>query len=355
MPIPIQQRKLFYMKSEIHEFTNINKKAMIKINTLILVLFASANLFAQNANRHTSVAWTSNGLEDKTFVENKGQFNGSAENKSDKILFGSAIEGLEIFFTPGGLTYRYLETVVVVEKEKLGNDEEERGEPKMKTITHFLSMQWQGSDPNVEIISEEPVLDYYTYGIGIKANAFKKITYKNLYPNIDVEYVLPADNNSSANTFKPNGGVKYSLILHPGANASDIKMRWGGKNISADGDGNIVIKSSFGTFIDHAPNTFYQDGEKINSAFELSGSTVSFKLNQLQTPNSQLRTVIIDPWTANPGLITKNKLYDVNYDYKGNVYVYGGWTPYFQLLKYDATGTKLWTYNAWPMMIYNAY
>ena len=56
-------------------------------------------------------------------------------------------------------------------------------------------MKWEGSNPNTIIEVTDPTENYYTFGEkgyeNVKAKGFKKLTYKNLYPNIDVEYIIP--------------------------------------------------------------------------------------------------------------------------------------------------------------------
>ncbi|MBL7893196.1 MAG: SprB repeat-containing protein, partial [Bacteroidia bacterium] len=224
-----------------------------------------------------------------------------------------------------------------------------------------LQVEWLGANSSSFIEANAPQSFYYTYPsekdngrTTFKAACFKKITYKNLYSNIDVEYILPE-----------KGGVKYSLILHPGADLSKVKMRYNGaKELRTDEEGNIVISSEFGDFIDHAPISFYDSkstsggGESIRSSFELKGNTVSFRLNtttsdfQPGTPelsrvealNPEHRTIIIDPWTSNPGFPT-NRAYDVNYDLAGNVYAFGSTFTGYKLAKFNSAGTLLWTFT----------
>ena len=139
---------------------------------------------------------------------------------------------MNIYFTKQGLVYRYDELKPYLEKEKYKRgkkEEEERKEVEVKK--HALELQWLGSNPNAEIIAEDKVPFFYTWSPEknkpqVFASAYKKITYKNLYPNIDAEFILPEDKR----------GIKYTLIVHPGANPSDVQMKWHGDNISADAD-----------------------------------------------------------------------------------------------------------------------
>jgi hypothetical protein len=99
-----------------------------------------------------------------------------------------------------------------------------------------------------------------------KICGYEQITYENIYPNIDIQY-----------TVHPESGVKYAIILHPGANPSDIQMVYD-KSIKLE-NGKIKIPTIFGDVIDHEPFTFYDRGQIIKSAFLLSNShTVQFQL-----------------------------------------------------------------------------
>ncbi|TAL61715.1 MAG: hypothetical protein EPN85_04180, partial [Bacteroidetes bacterium] len=306
-----------------------------------------ATLFAQSR-------WTANPFGQKVFVENKGQFsnmdNGGGVTFNDNtstILFGANSDGVDLYFTINGLTYRHNELVQLTEEEQLADgsprlEKKEKEEEKrmMKHIPHYLSVEWLGSNPNAEIIAEEPVSFYYTYGgagrdtnTTLKASACRKIIYKNLYPDIDVEYVFPKDSS----------GIKYSLILRPGANPAAIKMKYtGAEKLFLNDDGNMMIKSSFGEFMDHAPKTFYKDsGKPIASSFSINNNIISFSL---PTPNSSPLTVIIDPWTTNPNF-SFNSAYDVNYDQYGNVYIYGSFSD-IVLAKLNNAGAIQWIFSS---------
>ena len=291
----------------------------------------------QSVKQKTSSKWSVNPFEQKVFVENKGQFNENTE-VNNEILFHAVSGGVNIYFTKQGIVYRHDEIIPKKKNDDADDkDEDENEERKVELIPHTLSAQWIGSNSSVEVTAEDKVSFYYTYSFdpkkekeGIKASAYKKIIYHNLYPNIDVEYILPEDKK----------GIKYSLVLHPGANPSDIKMKWDGEKISQDASGNIVVKSSFGEFIDHAPTTYYSDGGSVASSFAIENGITAFKLSNFD--NS--RTIIIDPWTSSPTFST-NQAFDVNYDFAGNVYAYGSSGTY-QLVKFNSAGVLQWVFSA---------
>ncbi len=298
-----------------------------------------------------------NPFEHKVFIENKGQFDGQ-DNLSSTIRYAVANAGVNIYFTSGGLTYRHDE--IQQSDEEAGEDKREKNKyyedkKRAKSISHYVHMYWMGANPDAQIIAEDIVSHYFTYPdlndesgkTGIKALAYKKIIYKNLYPNIDVEYILPE-----------KGGIKYNLTLHPGADISVIKMKYKfAENIKADKEGNIIIKTVFGNFVDHAPHTYYEsDKLEINSVFVLNGNEVSFHIDDNYDKS---KTVIIDPWimdpifpvvVGSPQASAFNAACDINYDVNGNVYIYGGWWP-FRLMKYDNAGVLQWTYFATSFLV----
>src|SRR5437899_776387 len=100
-----------------------------------------------------------------------------------------------------------------------------------------MEMQFLNSNSDVEVISDKKQEYYENYYLahtpeaGITAHSFTKLTYKNLWPNIDL--ILECSPNQSARHSglepepQPNS-LEYSFILHPGANIKDIQLQWNG-------------------------------------------------------------------------------------------------------------------------------
>ena len=297
-----------------------------------------------NSGEPYKLNWTKQPFDYKIFVENKGQFEGQIPLKS-KVYFQATIGKVQAFFTPKGVVYRYQEQPDPkgkAEREKAEREMERNGklkhEEEKERPVIFLNLIWQGSNPNVAIIADSPEEYYYTYARGekgtIRSAVYKKLTYKNLYDGIDVEYFFPKDTS----------GIKYNIIVHPGADLSKVKLKYGGiKKIKIDTQGNAIINAAIIEFTDHAPVSYYEDGSEVTISYKAKKGTVSF------LPGSKLdntKTVIIDPWTTNP-LFTGgyNSAYEVDYDDQGNVYSYGAWGP-AQLVKFNAAGVIQWKFNA---------
>ena len=323
-----------------------------KVLPLCMAFVLSITLFAQTAN-----SWKANFEIPKVFIENKSQFDGRNNLRGSKILFVGENASRQILFTKTGLTYRLDKKEILKtddkeeqkrEIEAAENNEnlqyrqaeaheaqEHRG--KITLETAFVQMQWLNSNPAVEVEASQPVSNYFNYSVNGKSvdhvTGYQKLVYKNLYPNIDVEYV-----------FNPKDGIEYSFILHPGADASQIKMQYSDvSNIHFDGKQNLHFPTELGDIIEHAPVSTYQGAGNsfIPTHAVLTGKTVSFSLGNY----NRSETVIIDPWVQTPSFNTGWQcVWECQKDGAGNAYLIGGVMP-MQLLKYNSTGTLQWTYS----------
>ncbi|MCX6230585.1 MAG: gliding motility-associated C-terminal domain-containing protein [Bacteroidetes bacterium] len=306
---------------------------------IFIFLFLLINSVNIKAQKQQAKAWsTNNPFKTDVFVANHGQFN-SWVNTDEPIKY--AINNADkILFTSHGLIFRLenFEKITEKEREKMERQSPNKKEPDKKMELLYVNMIWEGSNPDAELIAEEQTEGYYTFGEkafeNVKARGYKKLTYKNLYPNIDVEYMIPE-----------KGGIKYSLILHPDADITQVKMKYSGNinKIKINRNGNIVIRTPAGDITDHAPESFtLENNQKISSSFYLEKHTIGFKIN-LYANNTQ--TIVVDPWTTTPNSLASNNLaLDLDYDIFGNVYVSGGTGPY-KLSKYNSTGNFIWTFT----------
>jgi gliding motility-associated-like protein len=289
--------------------------------------------FSQN---NEDVKWSSNFAESmNVFIENKGQFDGRNHLPGSKILYAADFGAIQIFFTKNGLTY-YID-------DRIRNRNRKKGDitkPKFFVDKDIIHLSWIGSNPDVIIESNESRPDYNVYALKSKTGVdvinnvkgYKKITYKELYPYIDVEYEFHAES-----------GIKYSLILHPGADASEIRMKYDGdRDIFLKENGEIHIVTILGDILEHAPLSFYANNPEniIASNFILNNNEVSFHLADYDASKS----IVIDPWVQTPTLASSNCVWECERDGAGNIYIIGGDKP-MKVQKYNAAGVLQWTYN----------
>jgi gliding motility-associated-like protein len=311
------------------------KKYLFATAIAMLVLSGQQHAGAQATNVPSTTWLTEDFFSQKVFIENNGQFDGRTGSRKEKVLFATRVGGLDLYFTTSGIVYRYDE--FIPREEARGDDrEEEEHETEFDMNSKYFRVTWENSNPQVHPEATEEAGFYYTYGMPgnqcIKANAFRKLVYHDLYPGIDAVYILPEE-----------GGIKYTLTVHPGADLSQVKLAYhDAAPLAIAPNGDCIMQSSFGEFRDHAPISFYEEtDEEVSVRFSREKNAIRFQVSNYDPA----KTLVIDPWTTSPGFATFNKGYNVAYDFAGNVYCYGGGAPY-QLIKLNSSGALLWVYNA---------
>lgn len=316
------------------------KTHFIRIVVLYPLLFFSSVLNAQEKKllgfiKDNDIFGTRN------FIENKGQFQNPVGK--EKVLFLYDHEGEKIYFTSSGLIHEQVKKKALDEHDMEEEEEQRKGGKKeTEPERHYVTMNWVGSNSGVEIISSEKQGHYFTYGgPEYDSYAFKKIIYKNVFDKIDIEYVIPEDKTH---------GIKYSVILHPGADVNDIKIKYSGdiKKVRLLNNGNVLIRSAVNDIQEYAPNCFNVAGLGVPIAFSLKNGVIGFNF---PSGYSNQETLTIDPWvtavtnfsSAIPPASTGCG-YDVDHDAAGNTYVYGS-TSGFKVAQYDASGNLQWTFS----------
>jgi len=318
-----------------------------KLQAIIAVLIF---LIATETKAQSEKGWSSKWGDDRAFIENKGQFYIREGKTADKpVLYGMDASFSRIFFHQNGVTFNFTQKLRPIKNEDHKKEnkflseeewrEEEREEHAAVLRTDEVGYTWEDANPDAEIITEEQTANYYCYSFysgGTEKTenyikGYKKITYKNLYPQIDIEFML-----------HPENGVKYSIIIHPGGDVTKVKMHYTGRP-QTDFEGNIRIGTLFGDIVDHAPVTFYSNDHQQNipSWFISEGNIVTFGVGEYD----HNKTIIIDPWSSTPTLTNSNKIWETETSSAGDAFIYGGDT-FIKLIKYNSAGVIQWTYTS---------
>jgi gliding motility-associated-like protein len=298
----------------------------------LTVLGLLCTYLAQSQSSHVpSFVSSTDVFGTRSFIENKGQF---TLPSGEKILYAYESGAEKVFFTEQGPIYQLekMEPLKEWQREAM-----ERGkDPQLKpTEVHYVKVNWTNQSSSSSLQAENKRPHYFTYGDkSLNAASFEKITYKNVYPNIDIEYSFPKEQSH---------GLKYSIIARPGAQVADIQIVYSGEigKMKLNDDGSISLRTTLDDIIEHRPVSFDSDGQTVKSKFVLKDKIISFAF-----PDGYdvTKTLIIDPWvTTITGLTTNNYGYDVDYDFSGNVYVYGGYNP-FKVSQYNSSGVLIWTF-----------
>ncbi len=290
------------------------------------------------------------------YIENIGQYGDTLTGHArlGKILYG--FEGLDmpVLFTPKGMIclQRKMNKFTAEQMEEMERSGTLNKELKEGTYytDRVITAEWLNANPDPQVIAEQAAANYYTYALlPGKARGLKKIIYKELYPGIDIVY-------SFINKNQP--GFEYAIVIKPGADASVVKMRFGGdiKELQTDAKGNLIFGSDINSFIQTSPVSYYCNtrecdaanakNERIDSRFHIKGNELSF---ELPASYDRSKTVMIDPFvTAATNLVGVNSgvAKDIDFDYQGNIYVSGGGSSFtHQLAKFSPNGVLQWTFN----------
>jgi len=192
--------------------------------------------------------------------------------------------------------------------------------PKITAITAArMEMQFINCNPNSIITASKQnnyYENYYTTGDadhGITGiHGFKKLVYKNLWLNIDLELLI-----------KDNHSIEYSYVVHPGSNVPDIKMKWNGTNkaesISEQG---IIHFNSLGNITESTPRSFNGNNE-VQIAFSHYIDNYGFKVDNYD----KTKDLVIDPtlaWATYLGGKNNDLAFAVDADTSGYPYITGG-------------------------------
>ena len=160
------------------------------------------------------------------FLENKGQMTDMQGKAVNGLLFKASAGSADMYITTWGISYVFFK---VETHDSYRASLQNKKNDKHPLHDDSLSGQYCRADMNLvganiqpeNIVREDEsddITDYYIGGLcpdGIKnVHTYGKITIKNIYPGID--WVL----------FSGKHGAEYDFIIHPGADPSQIKMKY---------------------------------------------------------------------------------------------------------------------------------
>lgn len=224
------------------------------------------------------------------FTENKGQW-------EKQVLFKTEAGNGAFFLTKDGYTILmqhpqdYMDAAEYYHGHSLDTSHTHKGELKLpkQMRAHAYRVKFLGANFNTKVISEKPVSGYENYYIGndpskwaSNVKQYQAVTYKNIYPNVDLRYYVQDDK------------LKYDLIIAPGADVSKIQMMYEGAASINIKNSELVVGTSVGDAIEQKPFTYqYAAGKReyINCRYKVNGSVVSFDVRNY----NKATTLIIDP------------------------------------------------------------
>jgi gliding motility-associated-like protein len=238
---------------------------------LLVTFFVTGNLFAQ-----------------VQFIENKGQWD-------SQVKFKSSAGSGSFYLTENGFTVAQynpddLENITIKQHEATSvNGAPQRKFADLKVRSNAYSVKFLNAK-TPQIIPDKPVPSVNNYFIGndkskwaSNCKIYLGVTYKNLYPGIDIRYY--ADDA---------GNLKYDFIISPGAKIDDIAMEYKGAKKLSIKNRELHIATPLGVNKELKPYTYQiidNQKQELDCRFVVKGNVVKFKVKNY----SPDQTLIIDP------------------------------------------------------------
>jgi len=262
----------------------------------------------------------------KGFVENKGQICDQAGNPNPSVLYLLSRPGINIQLRKNGFsydTYTAEKKERNVSKHKIKSLPDELQEPEYHLTykMHRVDIELANSNTQVQLQPQEALSGCFNYYNGTSEQAetnvhhYKTITYKNIYPNIDLVFTLKNDK------------AEYDFVVHPGGNPKDIQMDYKGMDdMQQTQKTELSLKVTSGTFTDNIPLSYeLENHKKIEVAYNVSNNNkIGFTISGYDKNN----TLVIDPatslsWATYLGGAGVDLVYALSLDKNNNIIVSG--------------------------------
>lgn len=223
------------------------------------------------------------------FIENKGQIINQDFTPNEDVLFLYTGKGVKIQLRKTGYSY---EIFTLKNLPTLSQDAghlaflEQLKQTQLQNYRVDIDFKDMNQQPLVETDGQiNSYLNYFVSGQeAIHVRSFNRITYKNVYDNTDIEFVI---NQNDKNP------LKYNIILHPGADLNKIKfLIKGAQSVKADKN-RLIIQTPLGSIYEKIPFSYYTDAPTVNQpvAFNIDDqNTLTFKASY-----DSRKTLVIDP------------------------------------------------------------
>ena len=233
------------------------------------------------------------------FIENKGQWD-------SKVAFKSDISNGAFFLQKNGFivvlhneddlknfsdhqhNHLNIDSIRAVSKDN-NNRSSLPQKDNFIIRSHAYRVNFLGASTNVQITPDKALATYNNYFIGNDKSKWKGgckiyqgVTYKNMYPGIDIRYYTDA------------GTLKYDLIVHPGGNINNIALKYEGTDKLEIKNKELVISTSAGEVKELYPYSYQieKNGKTtIDCKYVVKDNVVRFKVRNY-SPDA---TLIIDP------------------------------------------------------------
>ena len=264
------------------------------------------------------------------FIENKGQIGDQNGKPNPEVKYLILRHGLNIQLKKNSFSYDGYTIERFKKKERIQqpmyHEKEKNDNDSMVYHFHRVDIELVDANPNPQITHEGASSDYLNYYTHITAQTkgeegvtgvrgYNKVSYHDIYPNIDLEWFLDKD-----------GKPEYQFIIKPGGDPSRIRLKYHGAERTELISEALNIHIKFGVIKEHIPLSYVQESqEKINVSFtKISENEYGFNVPVFAVNE----TLIIDPvptriWGTYFGGTGSDYFTSLTNDPSNNIYLSG--------------------------------
>lgn len=210
------------------------------------------------------------------FVPNRGQWEGN-------FSFKMPLKQGGLFFEEDGYT------AVLYQANGIDQHADHPHAVEQNRQGLVLKMNWVGANKSSRLKGSSAASHYQNYLLGNNpANwhsyipVYGEMIYEELYSGISARY------------FGQYEGLKYDIVIAPGARADQIAMRYQGQQALKIREGRLILEHSLGDLKEHIPACYQMIGEQkvmVKCEYKLDGDLVKFKLGRYD----KSKELVIDP------------------------------------------------------------
>ena len=221
------------------------------------------------------------------FIQNKGQWNSKINYKGD---FNTGA----FFLENNGFTVllNKPEDLQKLSEKKHGfikKREASTNNDSLVLHSFAYNVSFAGAALNPEKIPDKPLATYNNYFIGNdkskwagNCKIYTAVTYKNIYPNIDVRY------------YSTQNKLKYDFIVRPGGDVSKIVLQYSGAVKLSIENKKLIIGTSLGNVTELEPYSYQTNinvKQPVTTNYFVKNNTVTFAVSKYDAA----ATLVIDP------------------------------------------------------------
>lgn len=269
------------------------------------------------------------------FIENKGQIHDQFRKPNASVLYLLNGAGVNVQLRRDGFAY---DTYSMKEDKRLNELDQERGTEgsegsgslhllgrPMNVLStthqfHRIDLRFSNGNPEPVILSDGESEDYsniYTDVTGEAGATFVRsyatITYRDVWPNIDVRFNYGEE------------GFKYDVIVRPGGDLGAVRFEVKGAVMIENVKGELVLSWADGALNESIPASWIENGQgrtSVHAHYTVNADgTFGFACT-----SSLAGTLVIDPtiqWTTYYGGTSNEGYANVSVDDAGNSYLAG--------------------------------